>query len=86
MTHKLKVHLAPAIPDDPGIVAAQTKTLRERLLCWLLGAKHPITILVPGNSVKQIDIQQHQAKDSGAGMERLTQAVLAQKEEGGEHE
>ena len=81
MTHKLKVRLAPAIPDDPGIVATQTKTLRERLLCWLLGAKRPITILVPGNSVKQIDIQQDHTDDS-AGMERLAQAVLTQ--EGGE--
>lgn len=81
MTHKLKVHLAPAIPDDPGIVATQTKTLRERLLSWLLGAKHPITILVPGNSVKQIDIQQHHT-DYSSGMERLAQAVLTQ--EGGE--
>lgn len=54
MTHKLKVHLAPVIPDDPGIVAAQTKTLRERALRWLLGVKHPITILVPGNSVRLV--------------------------------
>lgn len=54
--HRLKLHIARKIPDDPGIVATQTITLRERLLQLLLGRRRQITLVVPGDSVSQIDI------------------------------
>ena len=54
--HRLKLHIDRNIPDDPGIVATQTITLRERLLRLLLGRRRQITLVVPGNTVSQIDI------------------------------
>lgn len=54
--HRLKLHIAKHIPDDPGIVGTHTVTLRERIMRKLLGHKPRVTIVVPGNSVKQIDI------------------------------
>lgn len=54
--HRLKLHITKHIPDDPGIVGTRTVTLRERIMRKLLGRKQRVTIVVPGNSVKQIDI------------------------------
>ncbi|AIG64791.1 hypothetical protein CATYP_10690 (plasmid) [Corynebacterium atypicum] len=54
--HRLKLHIAKHIPDDPGIVGTRTVTLRGRIMRKLLGRKQRVTIVVPGNSVKQIDI------------------------------
>lgn len=56
--HRLKLHIAKHIPDDPGIVGTRTVTLRERIMRKLLGRKQRVTIVVPGNSVKQIDISE----------------------------
>ncbi|WP_165215755.1 hypothetical protein [Schaalia sp. ZJ1691] len=54
--HRLKLNIDRNIPDDPGIVATQTITLRERLMRLLLGRRHQITLVVPGDTVSQIDI------------------------------
>lgn len=56
--HRLKLHIAKHIPDDPGIVGTRTVTLRERIMRKLLGRKQRVIIVVPGNSVKQIDISE----------------------------
>lgn len=57
--HSLKLHIAWRSPDDPGIVATKDVRLRERLMCLLLGTPHNVMILVPGDSVKQIDITEN---------------------------
>lgn len=54
--HSLKLHIAWRSPDDPGIVATKDVRLRERLMCPMLGTPRKVMILVPGDSVKQIDI------------------------------
>lgn len=54
--HRLKLHIAKQIPNDPGIVATKTVPIRERLLRLLLGKRSQVTLVVPGNSVRQIDI------------------------------
>ncbi|WP_315512096.1 hypothetical protein [Rothia aeria] len=54
--HRLKLHIDRNIPEDPGIVATQTITLRERLMRLLLGRRRQITLVVPGDTVSQIDI------------------------------
>lgn len=56
--HRLKLHIAKHIPDDPGIVGTRTVTLRKRIMRKLLGRKQRVIIVVPGNSVKQIDISE----------------------------
>lgn len=54
--HRLKLHIVKDIPEDPGVVATKTVPIRERLLRFLLGKRRQVTLVVPGNSVRQIDI------------------------------
>lgn len=54
--HRLKLHIAKDIPEDPGVVATRIVPIRERLLRFLLGKRHQVTLVVPGDSVRQIDI------------------------------
>lgn len=61
--HSLKLHIARRIPDDPGIVATKNVTLRERFMRLLLGSPRKVMILVPGDSVKQIDITENSDDD-----------------------
>jgi len=61
--HSLKLHIARHIPDNPGIVATKNVTLRERLMRLLLGTPRKVMILVPGYSVKQIDITENTDDD-----------------------
>lgn len=61
--HSLKLHIARRIPDDPGIVATKTVRLRERFMRLLLGTPRKVMILVPGDSVKQIDITENADDD-----------------------
>lgn len=54
--HRLKLHIAKDIPEDPGVVATKIVPIRERLLRFLLGTRRQVTLVVPGDSVRQIDI------------------------------
>lgn len=54
--HRLKLHIAKDIPEDPGVVATKIVPIRERLLRFLLGKRRQFTLVVPGDSVRQIDI------------------------------
>jgi len=55
MKHDLKISISRE-PPGGGIVRCRTVTLRERLLDRLLGARHRMTILVPGDSVQRVSI------------------------------
>lgn len=61
--HSLKLHIARRIPDYPGIVATKNVRLRERLIRLLLGTPRKVIILVPGDSVKRIDITENTDDD-----------------------
>lgn len=54
--HRLKLHIAKDIPEDPGVVATKIVPIRERLLRFFLGTRRQVTLVVPGDSVRQIDI------------------------------
>lgn len=54
--HRLKLHIAKDIPEDPGVVTTKIVPIRERLLRFLLGKRRQVTLVVPGDSVRQIDI------------------------------
>lgn len=54
--HRLKLHIAKGIPEDPGVVATKIVPIRERLLRFFLGTRRQVTLVVPGDSVRQIDI------------------------------
>lgn len=57
MKHKLKINISDN-DRDLGIVKCRNVTLRERFSQYLLGRKQRVTIIVPGNSVKSVDIRE----------------------------
>ncbi|NMX03591.1 hypothetical protein [Mobiluncus mulieris] len=57
-SHGLKLSIAKHIPANPGIVATKTVKVRERIARFLFGAPRKMMIIVPGDSVDQIDIRE----------------------------
>ena len=55
MKHILKISVSKE-PQDGGIVGCRNVTLRERLLRLLLGEQRRLTVIIPGNSVKELSI------------------------------
>ena len=67
MKHNLKISLAP-VPDTGGIVRCKTVSLRERVLRRLLGEARRVTIIVPGDSVEALSVQElPEVSDHGGG-------------------
>lgn len=59
MAHTLKIGISKEPESrDCGIVSCRRIDLRERLLRFLLGEKRRLTILVPGDSVKSLSIEE----------------------------
>lgn len=63
MRHNLKISVAkesplPLVPDSGGIVHCRKVALRERVLKCLLGEVRRVTIIVPGDSVKALSLQE----------------------------
>lgn len=63
MRHNLKISVAkeaplPLVPDSGGIVRCRKVALRERVLKCLLGEVCRVTIIVPGDSVKALSLQE----------------------------
>lgn len=57
MKHNLKISLAQG-PDTDGIVRCKTVSLRERVLRCLFGDMRRVTIIVPGDSVEALSVQE----------------------------
>ena len=62
MEHNLRISVSRK-PQNGGIVAIRSVSIRERLLRLFLGEKHKLTILVPGDTVSGIEI--NEVKDGG---------------------
>lgn len=57
MKHNLKIRVSKQ-PEYGGIVSCRHVTVRERLLRFLLGNPAKLTILVPGDSVETLSINE----------------------------
>ena len=57
MNHTLKICVGSSPPKD-GIVRCRHVSMRERLLRALLGERREITVIVPGDSVKELNIRE----------------------------
>ena len=57
MEHNLRISVTRK-PQTGGIVAIRNVSVRERLLRLLLGEKHKLTILVPGDTVRDVEISE----------------------------
>lgn len=55
MRHTLRISVSKEAQDG-GIVGCRKVTVRERLLRFLLGDKRRLTVIVPGDSVKELSI------------------------------
>ena len=55
MQHTLRISVSRR-PQSGGVVAIRNVSVRERLLRFLLGEKHKLTILVPGDTVSDIEM------------------------------
>lgn len=55
MEHNLKISVSKK-PKSDGILSCRSISVRERILCFLLGRKQKLTILVPGDSVEEVAI------------------------------
>jgi hypothetical protein len=55
--HTLKISVAKE-PASGGIVSCRNVSMRERLVRFLLGEKRRLTIIVPGDSVRELAISE----------------------------
>lgn len=62
MEHNLRISVSRK-PQTGGIIAIRNVSIRERLLRLFLGEKRKLTILVPGDTVSGIEI--NEVKDGG---------------------
>lgn len=58
MKHCMKISVSKNAPPDGGILTCRRVSVRERILRLLFGEKSRLTILVPGDSVDEVDIRQ----------------------------
>ena len=57
MKHNLRISIRKE-PSGNGIAYCRKVSLRERLLRFLLGEKRRVTVIVPGDSVECVSIQE----------------------------
>ncbi len=57
MKHTLKISVSKK-PVSGGIVSCKQVSIRERLLWLLLGDRQRLTVIVPGDSVKEVAIKE----------------------------
>ena len=55
MKQKLKVSISKS-PQIAGVVTCRSRSVRERFLSLLFGDKRRITILIPGDCVREVAI------------------------------
>jgi hypothetical protein len=64
MSHRLRIGIAKEMPNN-GIVGCRRVNIRERLLRVLLGKKQRLTILIPGDSVRTLSIEEEGGELNG---------------------
>ena len=62
MKHNVRIRVSKK-PVNEGVMSCRKVTVREKLLRFLLGDKTRLTILVPGDSVQALNIDE--VKDGG---------------------
>lgn len=57
MKHTLRISVSKE-PSEGGIVSCHNVSVRERLVRFLLGDKRRLTIIVPGDSVRELAVSE----------------------------
>ncbi|WP_195415569.1 hypothetical protein [Enterocloster citroniae] len=71
MKHTLRISVAKE-PVSGGIVNCRHVSMRERLVRFLLGEKQRLTIIVPGDSVRELAISEVMEGGSVHGKSEVT--------------
>ena len=66
MKHRLTVKVSRD-PPTMTLVHCRQVMVRERLLRWLFGEKRRVTVIVPGDSVDTVTIEEQPEEGGGAG-------------------
>ncbi len=69
MKHKLKISVSKN-PQTAGILTCRNVTLREKVLRFLFGSKQRVTVLIPGDTVGEIDICETEKGENENGHHR----------------
>ncbi|MBR6158462.1 MAG: hypothetical protein IKQ27_16025 [Lachnospiraceae bacterium] len=64
MRHRLKISVSRK-PRSDGVVIYRNVSVRERLLQALLGRRHKLTVLIPGDNIDEILISETGENDNG---------------------
>lgn len=62
MTHTIGIHVCKK-HENTGVMTTRTVTVREKLLRFLLGNPIKLTVIVPGDSVKGVTINEVERSD-----------------------
>ena len=57
MKHALRISVVRK-PEENGIAAVRSLTVRERMLRFLLGDRKHVTVIVPSDSVEELAIRE----------------------------
>ncbi len=71
MNHTLKISVAKE-PAFGGIVSCRSISMRERFLRFLFGEKQRLTIIVPGDSVRELAVSEVKEGGSVHGQSEVT--------------
>lgn len=63
MKHRLNISVSKFKPTDDGIVSGKSISIREKILRRILGMPQKFTILVPGESVDEINITEKKGEE-----------------------
>lgn len=64
MDHKIKISVSKESPKD-GVVSYKKTTVKKNLFRKLFGDSQKVTIIIPGDSVQDVTIQEVDAKSGG---------------------
>ncbi|MCL2343199.1 MAG: hypothetical protein FWC62_04795 [Firmicutes bacterium] len=66
MKHRLTIRVSRD-PPKMALVRCRQVSVRERFLRWLFGEKRRVTVIVPGDSVETVSIEELPGTPKGGG-------------------
>ena len=66
MKHRMKISVSRE-PPGMALMRCRNVGVRERFLRWLFGEKRRVTVIVPGDTVETVSIEELPEKGGGAG-------------------
>ena len=59
LKHKVSISVREADGDNVNVIKGGEVKLREKLLRWLFGEQKKVLVIAPGDSVFNVEIQEH---------------------------